>query len=120
MAIMPSADQVPINSTRSKMPWPMWVVLIAGSTGAALSAVRHAGVPGCDFAYAMREGEFLLAFVPRHHRPCHPGEFIGERDKNVSVYDVKDLARRFLILPPPMARSRLAPGSSKTSPARMS
>jgi hypothetical protein len=33
---MPSADQVPIKSTHSKMPWPMWVVLIAGSTGAAL------------------------------------------------------------------------------------
>src|SRR4051812_21796630 len=36
LAIMPSADQVPIKSTHSKMPWPMWVVLIAGSTGAAL------------------------------------------------------------------------------------
>jgi hypothetical protein len=40
LAIMPSADQVPIKSTHSKMPWPMWVVLIAGSTGTALSAVR--------------------------------------------------------------------------------
>jgi hypothetical protein len=40
LAIMPSADQVPVNSTHSKMPWPMWVVLIAGSTGVALSAVR--------------------------------------------------------------------------------
>jgi len=36
----PSADQVPIKSRHSEMPWPVWVVLIAGSTGAALSAVR--------------------------------------------------------------------------------
>jgi hypothetical protein len=37
---MPSADQVPVKSTHSKMPWPKWVVLIAGSTGTALRAVR--------------------------------------------------------------------------------
>jgi len=47
---MPSADQVPVNNTHSKMPWPMWVVLIAGSTGTALSAVRLPNryvTPGC-------------------------------------------------------------------------
>jgi hypothetical protein len=33
---MPSADQVPVKSTHSMMLWPWWVVLIAGSTGAAL------------------------------------------------------------------------------------
>jgi len=38
---MPSADQVPVKSTHSKMPWPMWVVLIAGSTGAALTDCRE-------------------------------------------------------------------------------
>ena len=38
--IMPSADQVPVKSTHSTMLWPKWVVLIAGSTGAALRAVR--------------------------------------------------------------------------------
>jgi hypothetical protein len=37
---MPSADQVPVKSTHSMMLWPEWVVLIAGSTGAALRAVR--------------------------------------------------------------------------------
>jgi hypothetical protein len=37
---MPSADQVPVKTAHSKMPWPMWVVLIAGSTGTALRAVR--------------------------------------------------------------------------------
>jgi len=37
---MPSADQVPVNSTHSKMLWPKWVVLIAGSTGTALRSVR--------------------------------------------------------------------------------
>src|ERR1700676_5299 len=37
---MPSADQVPTNTSHSRMPWHMWVVLIAGSTGSALRAVR--------------------------------------------------------------------------------
>src|SRR5262245_9042830 len=37
---MPSADQVPVISTHSLMLWPIWVVLIAGSTGSALRAVR--------------------------------------------------------------------------------
>ena len=37
---MPSADQVPIKSSHSTMLWHMWVVLIAGSTGSALHAVR--------------------------------------------------------------------------------
>jgi hypothetical protein len=40
LAIMPSADQVPIISTHSTMRWHKWVVLIAGSTGSALRAVR--------------------------------------------------------------------------------
>jgi hypothetical protein len=40
LAIMPSADQVPVNSTHSRMRWPKWGVLIAGSTGSALRAVR--------------------------------------------------------------------------------
>src|SRR5258707_6679645 len=37
---MPSADQVPVNSTHLTMRWHKWVVLIAGSTGSALRAVR--------------------------------------------------------------------------------
>jgi hypothetical protein len=40
LAIMPSADQVPVKSPHSMMHWHMWVVLIAGSTGSALRAVR--------------------------------------------------------------------------------
>src|SRR6185436_3911885 len=49
---MPSADQVPVISSHSRMRWHKWVVLIAGSTGSALRAVRppnqpshHAGCP---------------------------------------------------------------------------
>src|ERR1017187_6942313 len=37
---MPSADQVPINNPHSTMLGCTWVVLIAGSTGSALRAVR--------------------------------------------------------------------------------
>jgi hypothetical protein len=39
LAIMPSADQVPVKSSHSTMQWHLWVVLIAGSTGSALRAV---------------------------------------------------------------------------------
>ena len=38
--IMLSADQVPVTNSHSRMQWPKWVVLIAGSTGSALRAVR--------------------------------------------------------------------------------
>src|SRR5450759_4110916 len=37
---MPSAEQVPVNSSHSTMRWHKWVVLTAGSTGSALRAVR--------------------------------------------------------------------------------
>jgi hypothetical protein len=37
---MPSADQVPINTSHSTMRGGKWVVLIARSTGSALRAVR--------------------------------------------------------------------------------
>src|SRR6266508_3948432 len=40
LAIMPSADQVPVKTSHSTMLWHTWVVLIAGSTGSALRAVR--------------------------------------------------------------------------------
>lgn len=39
LAIMPSADQVPVNSSHSTMRWPKLVVLITGSTRSALRAV---------------------------------------------------------------------------------
>src|SRR6266436_6573895 len=40
LAIMPSADQVPVKLPHSTMRWHEWVVLTAGSTGSALRAVR--------------------------------------------------------------------------------
>ena len=54
---MPSADQVPVKSTHSMMLWPEWVVLIAGTTGSALRAVRPPNrhiTPDvrCDLVYA--------------------------------------------------------------------
>ena len=60
LAIMPSADQVPVISTHSMMRWHKWVVLIAGSTGSSLRAVRPPNLhitPGVrrDLAYAASE-----------------------------------------------------------------
>src|SRR5262249_24323820 len=40
LAIMPSADQVPVKRSHSRMRGTLWVVLIAGSIGSALRAVR--------------------------------------------------------------------------------
>src|SRR5262249_60133157 len=36
LAIMPSADQVPVKTSHSTMRWHLWVVLIAGSVSSAL------------------------------------------------------------------------------------
>src|SRR5271166_2589364 len=73
---MPSADQVPVKSAHSTMLWPIWVVLIAGSTGSALRAVRP---PNPSRSRRERSG-FFVAFAPSHHRPRHPGDLVGERD----------------------------------------
>src|SRR5262249_56359851 len=81
---MPSADQVPVKSSHSTMRWHVWFVLIAGSTGSALRAVRlpnfwippgdrHDG-SGCE-----RDG-FLIALTLRHHGPSHSRDLVGERD----------------------------------------
>src|SRR5215472_3034846 len=82
---MPSADQVPVNSTHSMMPWPMWVVLIAGSTGAALRAVRPPNryvTPDVRRDSLRRERDrFPVALTPGHHGPRHAGNLVGERDR---------------------------------------
>ena len=64
LAIMPSADQVPVKSPHSTMHWHMWVVLIAGSTGSALRAVRPPNLHITPMAGA-------ISFTPPVRRvPC--------------------------------------------------
>ena len=65
---MPSADQVPVKSSHSRMRWHKWVVPIAGSTGFALRAV---GPPNLHTAPDVRRD----LVTPRVRRvPCsvHP------------------------------------------------
>jgi hypothetical protein len=63
----------------------MWVVLIAGSTGSALRAVRpsqpshHAGCPARSRLSRKRDGLFV-SLAPGHHGPDHSGDLVGERD----------------------------------------
>src|SRR5450756_644236 len=82
---MPSADQVPVNSTHSMMRWHKWVVLIAGSTDSALRAVcpfqpsHHAGWPTRSRLCRKRDG-FLVSLAPGHHGPDHPRDLVGKRD----------------------------------------
>ena len=78
------------------MLWPMWVVLIAGTTGSALRAVRppnpshHIGCPMRSRSRRERSG-FFVALALSHHRPRHPGDllasamaatFVGRRASN--------------------------------------
>src|SRR5665811_411961 len=85
LAIMPSADQVPVKSTHSTMRWHKWVVLIAGSTGSALRAVRpfqpshHAGCPARSRLCRKRNG-LLVALASNHHGPDHSRDLVGKRD----------------------------------------
>src|SRR5678816_3926211 len=81
---MPSADQVPVKSTHSTMRWPWWVVLIAGSTGSALRAVRppnlHITPTTGAISLRRKRGGFLVSLSLGHHRLGHPGKLVGERD----------------------------------------
>src|SRR6516162_1308304 len=58
---MPSADQVPVNYPHSMMQWHWWVVLIAGSTGSALRAVRPPN-------FHITPGVGATSFTPRARR----------------------------------------------------
>jgi hypothetical protein len=85
LAIMPSADQVPIESPHSTMLGGTWVVLIAGSTGSALRAVRPPNftsrrVSGAISLRRKRDG-FLVAFTLSHHGPDHSCDLVGECDR---------------------------------------
>src|SRR5215467_11654948 len=83
---MLSADQVPVKSSHSKMPWPKWVVLIARSTGSALRAVcpfqpsHHVGCPTRSLhttSHPKRGGLSVTASL-RHQSPGDPRELVGE------------------------------------------
>src|SRR5260370_7977902 len=82
---MPSADQVPVKTSHSTMRWHMWVVLIAGSTGSALRAVRPPNLhiaPDVGTISLRRECDgFLVALTLGHHGPRHPRDLISERDR---------------------------------------
>ena len=82
---MPSADQVPVNSSHSRMQWPMWVVLIAGSTGSALRAVRPPNLHIAPWSSARsrsdpQPGRIIVSLACSHHCPGHSGELVGQRD----------------------------------------
>jgi hypothetical protein len=81
---MPSADQVPVKSPHSTMRWHMWVVLIAGSTGSALRAVRppnlHIAPDVGTISLRRKRDGILVALALGHHGPSHSGELVGKRD----------------------------------------
>src|SRR3954463_9595414 len=81
---MPSADQVPVKSPHSTMHWHMWVVLIAGSTGSALRAVRSPTftsrrMPGAISFTRKRDG-LPVTLALSHHGPGHSDKLVGKRD----------------------------------------
>src|SRR5277367_2031413 len=85
---MSSADQVPVKTAHSTMRWHKWVVLIAGSTGSALRAVRPPNLhitPGVrrDLVHrASATGSLYRSpsLALDHHGPDHPCDLAGERD----------------------------------------
>src|SRR5262245_18006774 len=82
---MPSADQVPVKNPHSRMQWHMWVVLIAGSTGSALRAVRPPNLhitPGYPGAISLdpQRGRIVVPRARSHHCPGHSRELVGKRD----------------------------------------
>ena len=82
---MLSADQVPVTNPHSRMQWPKWVVLIAGSTGSALRAVRPPNLHITPWYSArsrqtLSESWIIISLAPSHHCPGHSGELVGKRD----------------------------------------
>ena len=82
---MPSADQVPTNNSHSRMLWHMWVVLIAGSTGSALRAVRPPNLhitPDArrDLVLRRKRDGLPVTLALSHHGPGHSGKLVGKRD----------------------------------------
>jgi predicted phage terminase large subunit-like protein len=81
---MPSADQVPVDCAHSTMQRRKWVVLIAGSTGSALRAVRpfqpshHAEKSARPSSRRKCDG-FFVTLALGHHGPRHPRDLVGER-----------------------------------------
>src|SRR6266481_399589 len=83
---MPSADQVPINSPHSTMLGGSWVVLIAGSTGSALRAVRPPNLHITPVTRRDLVGERdggNLRWPPRQQCP-EPGPMLGAMDLGVA------------------------------------
>ena len=62
----------------------VWVVLIAGSTGSALRAVRPANLHITPVLGAIssdsQRGRIIVSLARGHHRPGRSGELIGKRN----------------------------------------
>src|SRR2546430_9696506 len=82
---MPSADQVPVKTAHSTMRWHKWVVLIAGSTGSALRAVRPPNLHITPMSARSRSRRkcdgFLVAITSGHHGPRHSCNLVGKRNR---------------------------------------
>src|SRR6202022_4032339 len=107
-----------------EMQWHWWVVLIAGSSGSALRAVRPPNLhitPGLGaISSSRRECDGLpVALTLGHHGPRHPRDLVGECDRS----DFGWLARQQRGEPGPMfaavdlgiADDRQRPGPEQTA-----
>src|ERR1700676_1464722 len=107
---MPSADQVPTNNSHSRMLWHEWVVLIAGSTGSALRAVRPPNlhitpVVRRDLVYrASATGSLYLVVTDDGERAGH------EQAAQIAVTLLADIAKPVLASTRVLLRHDTDPG----------
>ena len=103
LAIMPSADRVPVKSSHSTMLWPMWVVLITGSTGSALRAVGPFQPSHRAYWRDLVPRRFALIgqvrWVPcsahlGHHCPGHARDLVGKGYRGDFRWSVLEQSRK--------------------------
>ena len=88
LAIMLSADWVPVKSTRSFAQWHKWVVPTYGADwrGCVIRSLPFptslCGTFARVFTLCRLSQRCSICLIPRHHGPGHAGDLVGESDSS--------------------------------------
>jgi hypothetical protein len=83
LALMLCANQVPIESTHSKLRWPKRALLILGTTVSALRRCALANslwLSACCQQLCRQQLRLLEPLTADHHRPGHPCDLVSKRN----------------------------------------